>query len=166
MTARIYVGTYAKYNNGSIAGAWLDLSNYADAGEFILAARELHKDEADPELMFQDYEGFPAAFYSESCIKSQLWDYLELNEDDRKLLDVYQSAVSQDGDIDDARDAFNGIYDSPEDWAAEFLESTGQLAEIPENLRNYFDYEAFARDCGFEGWTFHRTDVGVYVFAP
>ena len=25
--ARVYVGTYAKYNNGSLYGAWLDLSD-------------------------------------------------------------------------------------------------------------------------------------------
>ena len=28
---RIYVGTYAKYNAGSIAGQWLDLEDYATA---------------------------------------------------------------------------------------------------------------------------------------
>lgn len=26
--ARVYVGTYAKYNNGSLFGKWLDLSDY------------------------------------------------------------------------------------------------------------------------------------------
>ena len=25
--ARVYVGTYGKYNNGSLFGAWLDLSD-------------------------------------------------------------------------------------------------------------------------------------------
>ena len=27
-TARVYVGTYEKYNNGSIAGAWIDLEDH------------------------------------------------------------------------------------------------------------------------------------------
>ncbi|MBQ6977044.1 MAG: antirestriction protein ArdA, partial [Paludibacteraceae bacterium] len=27
--ARCYVGTYGKYNGGSLAGGWLDLSDYA-----------------------------------------------------------------------------------------------------------------------------------------
>ena len=43
--ARVYVGTYGKYNNGSLFGAWLDLSDYADKEEFYEACRELHKDE-------------------------------------------------------------------------------------------------------------------------
>ena len=28
--ARVYVGTYNKYNNGSLFGKWLDLSDYSD----------------------------------------------------------------------------------------------------------------------------------------
>ena len=28
--ASVYVGTYAKYNNGSLSGAWLNLSDYSD----------------------------------------------------------------------------------------------------------------------------------------
>ena len=39
--ARVYVGTYGKYNNGSLFGAWLDLSDYADKEEFYEACREL-----------------------------------------------------------------------------------------------------------------------------
>ena len=31
--ARVYVGTYGKYNNGSLFGAWLDLSDYSDKEE-------------------------------------------------------------------------------------------------------------------------------------
>ena len=53
---KIYVGTYAKYNNGSIFGEWLTLGDYSDLEEFYEACRELHKDEEDPEFMFQDFE--------------------------------------------------------------------------------------------------------------
>ena len=45
--AKVYVGTYAKYNNGSLYGAWLDLSDYSDKEEFYEACRELHEDEED-----------------------------------------------------------------------------------------------------------------------
>lgn len=53
---KIYVGTYAKYNNGSIFGEWMNLSDYEDLEEFYTACKELHKDEQDPEFMFQDFE--------------------------------------------------------------------------------------------------------------
>jgi len=48
---RIYVGTYAKYNSGSIKGQWLNLKDYSDKDDFLAACRELHKDESDPEFM-------------------------------------------------------------------------------------------------------------------
>ena len=32
---KVYVGTYAKYNNGSLSGAWLDLSDYSDKGRIL-----------------------------------------------------------------------------------------------------------------------------------
>ncbi len=55
MENKIYVGTYHKYNNGSIAGAWIDLENLSEE-EFYSKCKELHKDETDPEFMYQDFE--------------------------------------------------------------------------------------------------------------
>lgn len=52
---KLYVGTYAKYNRGSIAGAWLDLDKFKDADEFAAACRRLHKDESDMKRMRRGY---------------------------------------------------------------------------------------------------------------
>lgn len=57
--ARVYVGTYRKYNEGSINGGWLDLADYPSYNDFLGACHRLHKDESDPEFMIQDNEGFP-----------------------------------------------------------------------------------------------------------
>jgi antirestriction protein len=161
---RIYVGTYHKYNCGSIKGAWIDLEGL-DKDSFLEKCLELHKDEADPELMFQDYEGFPEKFYGESYIKDELWDWLELYEDDRELLEVASEAVDSE-DIEDARDKFMGKYDSEKDWAEQFLEDTGALNEIPERLRYYFDFEAYARDARMGGDVcFHEHKGETWVFS-
>lgn len=162
---RIYVGTYAKYNAGSIKGAWLNLEDYASKEAFLEACADLHKDEADPEFMFQDFEGFPRSLYSESSVSDALWDWLALDEDDRELLAVYQDNVDGDADIEKARENYAGKYDSEKDWAENFLEDSGMLQEIPENLRYYFDYEAYARDARMGGdVTFVRHDGDVWVF--
>lgn len=164
---RIYVGTYAKYNAGSIAGAWLDLEDYSDREAFLEACGELHKDEPDPELMFQDFEEFPRAFYSESSAPpAALWDWLELDDDDRELLAVYQNNVGDsDADIDRARESFMGKADSKADWAAQWLEDTDGLAGVPEHLRNYIDYEAYARDAEYCGdVAFVRHDGELWIF--
>ncbi len=66
--ARVYVGTYGKYNAGSLFGEWLDLSDYSDKEEFYDACRELHKDEEDAEFMFQDWENVPENLIGESWL--------------------------------------------------------------------------------------------------
>lgn len=72
---RIYVGTYGKYAAGSIAGGWLTLSDYANKAEFLAACRELHKDETDPEFMFQDANGVPSWLWGESFVSEDIWRY-------------------------------------------------------------------------------------------
>lgn len=75
---KLYVGTYKKYNEGLLRGAWLDLDKFNNADEFATACRRLHKDERDPELMFQDVETDPGCdwqegLYSESSIPRDYW---------------------------------------------------------------------------------------------
>lgn len=72
--ARVYVGTYRKYAEGSIEGAWLNLADYKNKEDFLQACRRLHKDEADPEFMFQDWEGIPSWMIRESGIDSEVWE--------------------------------------------------------------------------------------------
>lgn len=56
---RVYVGTYGKYNRGSLAGGWLSLRNCKDYRQFLSKCRTLHRGERDPEFMIQDTEDFP-----------------------------------------------------------------------------------------------------------
>ena len=49
----VYVGTYAKYNDGSLFGMWVDLVKCGDYDTFMEVCHNLHADEEDPELMYQ-----------------------------------------------------------------------------------------------------------------
>src|SRR5690606_15105046 len=82
---QIYAGTYKKYNEGSLFGKWLKLSDYSDYDELIAAMRDLHADEEDPEFMLQDYEISPIietmGLISESHISSEIYSVIEaINE--------------------------------------------------------------------------------------
>jgi antirestriction protein len=166
-TARIYVGTYAKYNSGSIAGKWLDLDDYADRDDFLAACKELHKDETDPELMFQDFEGFPRALYNEGYVVPAIWEWLALDEGDRELLAVYQDGVDGDGDIDAAREAYAGTFNSEAHWAEQFLEDTCGLEGVPQHLRGYIDFAAYGRDMRLGGdMVFVRHKGDLWAFDP
>jgi antirestriction protein len=163
--AQVYVGTYAKYNNGSIAGQWVNLEDCGSAEGFAEVCAAIHSDEADPEFMFQDYQNFPKTFYGESYIDPAVWEWLDLDDDDRELLAVYQDHVDQDGDIEDAREAYMGKADTEADWAYQWLDDSGQLAELPEWARNYFDFDAYARDARTGGdVVFARVGGDLWVF--
>ena len=133
--ASVYVGTYAKYNNGSLSGAWLDLSDYSDKEEFYEACRELHKDEEDAEYMFQDWENVPEGLIGESWISENFF----------ALRDVVEDLSEEDADdlVHDFRDEYQGEYDDEEDFAYEIIE---ECYDLPEFAKTYFDYEKFARD--------------------
>jgi antirestriction protein len=123
----VYVGTYAKYNRGSIGGGWVILDGH-DRDSFYGACAELHSDEADPEYMFQDYQNFPREFYGESCLADGLWDWLKLDNGDRELLARYCDAIGSHGlTIDDARDAFCGTSESFAEFAAQAAEDCGYI---------------------------------------
>lgn len=49
----IYCGTYKKYNEGSLFGAWLDLRTFDSYEEFIDVCKQLHADERIRSLCFR-----------------------------------------------------------------------------------------------------------------
>ena len=152
--ARIYVGTYAKYNEGSIFGKWMDLSDYSGREEFYYACRELHSDEEDPELMFQDWENIPSTLIGESWLSDNIFEFMEaisnLSETGQEAFFIWLGNSSRDiasEDIHDLilsfEDDYQGEYKDEEDYAYEVVE---QCYDLPEFAQMYFDNEKFARD--------------------
>ncbi len=80
-TPAVYVGTYHKYNCGSIFGKWFELTEFDGREDFYEACQALHADEWDAEFMFQDQEGIPSQFVSESAID---WDLSPLTNAPKK----------------------------------------------------------------------------------
>ena len=153
----IYVGTYAKYNNGNLAGAWIDPTDFLCRSDFIDACKELHKGEKDPELMFLDWEGEYWGLISEGCIDGKFWEFInspELRNDQRKAaftefvhygftdLDLNASDI-----LEDFAERYKGEYKNEEEFAAELaIEEFAEEFERNSNLEMYFDYSAYARD--------------------
>ena len=89
---KVYVGTWAKYNRGSIAGGWLALNECKDYQAFLCKCKALHRSERDPEFMIQDTEDFPDGL---SC-----GDWLS----EQDFLDVKQAVSEGDGYLADEGD--------------------------------------------------------------
>ena len=151
-TPAIYCGTYHKYNCGSIFGAWFKLNEFADRDEFLDACRELHKDEEDPELMFQDWEGIPDGLCSECSVKAVVWDYMAACESrPQEAVDAYieefHPCNAEAFDADQFDDRYIGET-SLRDYAEEIFD---ECEECPEHLRAYIDMDAYARDLEISG---------------
>jgi len=167
-TIKIYVGTYYKYNCGSIAGAWIDVTNL-DETEFLEKCRELHKDEDDPEFMFQDFEcdEIFKGMISESGIDSEFWELKEKLNNTEYDIEALLSYKSIFGDIDfrDFEDKFFGHFEGwniNEVFGSHMLEEMGELEQVPQHLRYYIDSEAYGRDllindfCEHNGFVFRN----------
>jgi antirestriction protein len=155
--ASVYVGTYGKYNSGSIKGKWLDLYQFTDAADFYEACAALHSDEEDPEYMFQDWENIPEGLISEHSISANFFEVrdalqdMEDNQAEAFLIwcNNNHSSLSSEP-IDDLISSFNdeyiGAYGSEEDFAYEEAENQ----DLTEFAKTYFDYEKYANDlfCG------------------
>lgn len=147
---KVYVGTYAKYNNGDLTGEWVILSDFIDYDDFLEHCAEIHSDEDDTEFMFQDYEGFPAEYYNESGLKPELWDYLATIEDHDK--DMVDAVIENGYELDDV-DEFMYYSDcaTKADVTARYIDETGGVEELGrDTLERYFDYDAFARDMEYD----------------
>ena len=162
----LYVGTYGKYNNGSIKGKWLNLEDYADAKAFWTACEALHKDENDPEYMFQDFEGFPKSMYGESLNTEEIEKIIEfahLGADEQTTITEFEDAFGEmPKDFEQAQDAFICVIagNNPNEELAEYYIDECGIMEIPEHLLNYIDYERYGRDLMYD----HSISSNGYVF--
>lgn len=152
--AMIYVGTYKKYNNGSLAGDWFNLSEFSDKDEFVEAIQEFHKDEEDAEFMFQDYENIPNCFISESHISSEFWDLMELTDDwDENKIEAFFEWLNNWGydnpteQIQTFEDSIEGYFDTMLDFAYHLIE---ECYDLPNFVLTYFDYEKYTNDLEFD----------------
>jgi antirestriction protein len=145
-TPKIYVGTYAKYNDGSLDGKWVDLTEYDTYEDFLAAMHELHSDEDDPEFMVQDYENFPEKWYHEAGLPTEeefnkINDYYMMDDSKKEAYEVFVNYTGLDS-IEDFEEAYEGQFDSPQDFGYYAIDTWG----IPDDPESYIDYEAFGRD--------------------
>jgi len=71
------------------------------------------------------------------------------NLDGEDLIKAIYLASDLNYDCDDILSSLDDVYlfeGTAEEYAEDYLESTGMLDQIPENLRFYFDVALFARD--------------------
>jgi len=141
---------------GSIKGEWLTLSNFADPQAFYSKCQDIHKDDHDPEFMFQDHEGVPTSLISESSIDDRVFELLNMGLEDDEQTAFIEYMSNQDfywDDLQEAYDSFESAYrgnwHNIKDYTDEEAEEIFNLSNREDNLVYYFDYGkyCYSRKC-------------------
>ncbi|MGE6227606.1 antirestriction protein ArdA [Paenibacillus chitinolyticus] len=171
MNIRIYVANLAAYNSGMLVGEWFDLpmdiDDLMDGIAEVCGGRNEHGN-IRYEWAIHDYEA-PFKVNEHDSVE-RINDWAELldgaNEDDS----VIETILNNESDIEAGigivmNDEYRVYWDCEdmEDVAYAYIEETGLLSNIPDNIANYFDYEKFGRDMEIEG-TFLRGRTDDYKY--
>ena len=147
---RVYVGTFGKYNRGSLAGKWLNIKDYKNVDEFDKACRQLHSNEYDPEFMFQDWEYIPNKFIGGGWIDPKLFElihhpnmeHIDINTLFDFLDDVDFTNLETYEIIGKFEECYRGYWDSFREFAYE------EFGKCPQgcHCENYIDWDKYAHD--------------------
>ena len=128
-------------------GCWVELDGVTGWGEIICALYEAGYKNPD-EILCADAEGLARSFLTRHD-SFDLTGYIECREACGWANDEAKAAyIDCFGAWDAAgfEDAYSGEWDSDTALAEDFIDGTGMLADVPDNLRGYFDMAAFTRD--------------------
>lgn len=157
-TPSIYIACLAAYNHGILHGEWVQVADDPDAlrkeAQRILATSPIEEAE---EWAIHDSENFEGIHIDEyESFQSVCRKAAFINEYGRLGAIVYDDQQ----DIDTAEtmltSAYEGAFESVEDYARSMIDQTGYLDAMPDVMCWYFDYAAFARDLEVLG------DITVY----
>lgn len=175
LNPRVWIGSLADYNHGTLTGEWVDAA--VDDEQLITEAQHIVASSEDPlaeEYAIFDYDEFgdwkPGEYEQLSIVAKiargirehgpAFAAWAELHDGDPGMLDSFE-------------DSYIGEYDSPEDWAREVL-SGGDVEqrierEFGQHLAPYVqvDYASFARDADLGGdiYVAHSGHGTVWLFA-
>ena len=168
-------GSYNECNERALGSKWLDFDEYEDWDAIVeeLKQEGFELDGIDEELFVQDIEGIPTSCQDwdnthpqeifELIKESGVLDYeckYELMEAycEVRSFEEWSDRVKQCGENWDSDIAFykgQDMYDVAYNLVNEFYD----LDKMLGHLASYFDYNAFARDLKFDGYT--ETSNGV-----
>ena len=122
--------------------------------EYVEKASTHKNDYGDPveeyEIQFingDNYQLFNALGINQANLEKWFEDFENLDTDDEaKAIYLAEYTGYEMQDILDQLDDICLFKGTAEEYAEEYIEDTDMLADMPENLRYYFDTEAFASD--------------------
>ena len=165
----VWIGNLGDYNAGILSGQWFDLDDY-DLEELETAVYELTNNGqndyfiadsmSDYNIEIGEYDSMESLFEKYEAIRNIVDKYGESADD---VIEAYSEMINSNlNGIESAEFYIYSDCYSMRDVAESYLDGTGEIDEIPEFLRDYFDYEKYGREMELNG-TFYYAGGGVYV---
>lgn len=154
-----FITNLGKYNEGELVGEWITFPISEEELEDVLLRIGIN--EEYEEFFFTDWEcEFDTGLgeYESLAQVNELAEQLEAADIEVVKAIIEATGYSLEYALDHADDYvfYEGM--SLEDVAYEIVE---ECYDLPEIAQRYFNYEAFARDLGFDGYV--EVDGGVIV---
>jgi antirestriction protein len=166
MSFRIFLTNLGAYNRGELIGDWIDLP--MDEDELQIKLQEILNAGGEEN---NDEESFITDFENDYDYKvGEYENLMELNELAQDLEDlvnnldenIVKAAIQNFCDIHEAIEALEkGDFsyacdiDDEEDLGNYVVDEGLFGIDIPDQLKNYIDYEAIGRDMTCDGWTIY-----------
>ena len=171
-TPRAWIGCLACYNAGSLVGDWF---NAEIADEVTLA--DVHEgsgfDYAEcEELWVMDHENIPVRGEF-GVLEATEWGrvYTEVGPEHWPALcawvesgDYVAEGTGDLPSISDFEERYQGHWESFREYAEQLADDIGLLADVPEEIARYFDWQAWSRNLAFDYSTYGNPEGGVFVF--
>lgn len=166
MCIKICLTNLGKYNEGELVFEWLSLPATEEEVEDVKEAIGIN--EEYEEWFISDYESeIPGVTVHEYENIEKLNEVVEqLERLDKYELMAFRAFLENGDDLEEAVEHVKeGDYilwlgcDDMRDVAEQYADECGLLDKVPEDLRGYFDFEAYGRDLGING-TFVGVDDG------
>ena len=167
----VFINTWGNYNeNGADGGEWITLPMDADELDEVMENIAAKMGDEDPEWAIHDYEWTSEielgevdemdsiTEWNERCLEADSLEEWEA-EEIAAAMEAYDYSFS-DAMERQKRGCFVFFPGQDlSDVAYDLVNECYFTKDTPEILTRYFDYDAFARDLGFDGYT--ETKYGV-----
>lgn len=116
------------------------------------------------EFAIHDYDDFPnMGEYPSLDDVAKVAEFIEDSDDEELAKEVLKETNNDVDDAQEMMDNYHGTYNSFRDYADEFADKM-MPSDAPDFLKNYFDYESFARDLQHD-YTVIEMNKGVAIFS-
>ena len=167
---KIYYTNLGKYNEGILSGEWITLP--ASDEELDALRKRTGYDEAHEEYFITDYES------SIENLKVEEFDDIEYLNELAELIEQEPEKVEAllyfgFNTPEEIREHMDDLYycttptgcESDEEAIGYYYAEEVGCLDIPENIKSYFNYEAYGRDIMIEGNFYTASNGDIYELA-